>query len=214
MGRRALRKIDPNIDLTRFYVESERLPNPWDAGQLFGREAPLVIEVGSGKGLFIARAAADHPERNLLGIELARKYARLSALKLARIAAEHAKMVQGDAQPIFADLLPSGSVSEVHIYFPDPWWKKRHRRRRIMNETFVSNVQRVLSRGGKLHFWSDVEEYFEIGLELIRTVTELQGPHTPAAEPAEDDLDYRTHFERRMRQHGLDVFRSQFTKSG
>ena len=214
MGRRAIRNIDPNIDLTDFYVESKQLPNPWNAGTLFGRLAPLVIEVGSGKGLFICRAAVDHPEKNLLGIEISKKYARLAAFKLARVGAAHTKMIRGDAQPIFANLLLAGSISEVHVYFPDPWWKKRHRRRRVINERFLIHVQRVLVPGGKLHFWTDVQEYFETGLELIDKVTGLKGPHKPVEVTAEHDLDYRTHFERRMRQHGKVIFRSEFTKKG
>ncbi len=77
-------------------------------------------------------------------------------------------MIHGDAQRVFAEVLPEVSVAAVHVYFPDPWWKKRHRKRRVMNERFLRDVERVLIPGGALHFWTDVEEYFQTTLELIR----------------------------------------------
>jgi len=212
MSRRSIKSIDANIDLTGYYLEADNLPDPWDATELFGRAAPLVIEVGSGKGLFVCRLAIDHPERNVMGIEVSRKYARHAAARLARTGAAHARMVQGDAIPMIVDRLPADSVAGVHVYFPDPWWKKRHRRRRIISSTFVAHVQRVLLPGGQLHFWTDVKEYFESALEIIGDSTQLRGPHFPAAVTPTHDLDYRTNFERRMRTHGIDVFRSEFTK--
>jgi len=66
--------------------------------------------------------------------------------------------------------------------------------------------------GGRLHFWTDVEEYFQVTLELLASATRLSGPHPVSERPAEHDLDYRTHFERRMRMHGLPVYRAEFIK--
>ena len=82
MGRRALRKIDPTLDLSKHLRTFEQLPQPWDAAAIFGREAPLVVEVGSGKGLFMRSAAAAAPEMNFLGIEIVEKYAKFSAAAL------------------------------------------------------------------------------------------------------------------------------------
>ena len=84
MSRRALRKIDPSLDLARHLRSFEELPRPWDAAALFGRAAPLEVEVGSGKGLFLRSAAADRPDANFLGIEVARKYAQFAAASLAK----------------------------------------------------------------------------------------------------------------------------------
>ena len=95
---------------------------------MFDRDAPLEIEVGSGKGLFLQSAASTNPDHNFLGIEIATKYARFAAARLARSGLPNAVMVHGDAQPIFAELLPDNSLAAVHVYFPDPWWKKRHRK--------------------------------------------------------------------------------------
>jgi len=181
---------------------------------LFGREAPLEVEVGSGKGLFMRRVAAARPEHCYLGIEIARKYARFAAANLARRELTNAKMIIGDGLRLFNEHLPDGSLDAVHVYFPDPWWKKRHRKRRVMRESFVRRIEQVLRPGGWLHFWTDVGEYFDESIELLRSATTLDGPHPVREAPAEDDLDYRTHFERRMRLADEPVYRSQFRRPG
>jgi tRNA (guanine-N7-)-methyltransferase len=212
MGRRSLRKLDPALDLSRHLKSWDELPRPWNTGSLFGREAPLEIEVGSGKGLFLAAASAERPDRNFLGIDIAAKYARFAAARLVKRALPNAIVVNADGQRIFSELLPDSSVAAVHVYFPDPWWKARHKKRRIMNESFVRDVERTLVFGGRLHFWTDVEEYFQATLALMAAATRLDGPMPVAEQPAEHDLDYRTHFERRMRMHGEAVYRAEFRK--
>ena len=221
MGRRALRKIDPSLDLSEHLLEFEQLPRPWSAG-IFGRHpqppatrvpARLEIEVGSGKGLFLRNAARSRPDVDFLGIEIAHKYARFAAAGLAKAGLPNGRVVSGDALRIFAELVPDGSLAAVHVYFPDPWWKKRHRKRRVMNETFIGHVERTLRPGGALHFWTDVEEYFQATLELLAARTRLIGPTAVPETPAEHDLAYRTHFERRMRLSNEPVYRAEFRKA-
>ncbi len=212
MGRHALRKVDPNLDLLRYFKVLDDLPRPWDRAVLFDRHAPLEIEVGSGKGLFLSNAAEASPDHDFLGIEIATKYARFSAARLAKRTLHNACMVQGDALWVFRELLPEASVAAVHGYFPDPWWKNRHHKRRVMNERFLSDVQRVLEPDGVLHFWTDVAEYFQQSLELIAESTSLEGPFDVAEREATHGLDYRTHFERRMRLQDEPVYRSEFRK--
>ena len=182
------------------------------SGRPLRARAPLEVEVGSGKGLFLSAAAAARPECDYLGVEIAAKYARHAAARLARHALDNAVAVHGDAERLFSELLPDACLAGVHVYFPDPWWKARHKKRRVMNEVFVRDVERTLAPGGTLHFWTDVEEYFTATLNLLAAATRLAGPHAVAEQPAEHDLDYRTHFERRMRLHGEPVYRAEFTK--
>jgi tRNA (guanine-N7-)-methyltransferase len=212
MGRRALRKIDPDLDLSGHLKTVDELPHPWSATALFGREAPLEVEVGSGKGLFLQSAAAGTPGHDFLGIEIAPKYARFSAARLAKRELTNAVVVQGDAMRVFRELLPDESVWAVHIYFPDPWWKKRHHKRRVMNEQLLKDVTRTLLPSGVLHFWTDVQDYYDLSLALVAQHTPLVGPLAIAERPAEHDLDFRTHFERRMRLSGLPVYRAEFRK--
>jgi tRNA (guanine-N7-)-methyltransferase len=168
--------------------------------------------VGSGKGLFLQSAAVALPEHNFLGIEIATKYARFAAVRLAKRSLPNAVVVHGDAQRLFGELLPDDSLAAVHVYFPDPWWKKRHHKRRVMNERFVRHVARTLIRSGRLHFWTDVRERFDATLELIADHTALVGPLDVAETPAQHDLDFRTHFERRMRLSDRPVYRAEFLK--
>jgi tRNA (guanine-N7-)-methyltransferase len=213
MGRRALPKIDPSLDLSRHLrTVNELLAAPWDPAALFRRAAPLQLEVGSGKGLFLQNAALAMPEHDFLGIEVAYKYARFLAARLAKRSIGNAVAVHGDALRLFREWIPADSLAAVHVYFPDPWWKARHHKRRVMNESFLADASRTLQPAGRLHFWTDVKEYFDDTLELIARCTNLRGPlEVPEREP-QHDLDFRTHFERRMRLHGEPVYRSEFVK--
>ena len=212
MGRRALRKLDPQLDLSRYLRTIDDLPQPISAVALLDRSGDLEVEVGSGKGLFLSAAASTEPEKNFLGIELARKYAEHAAARLARRELNNACVISGDALRVFREFIADQSLGAVHVYFPDPWWKARHKKRRVMNESFSVDIQRVLRPGGTLHFWTDVQEYFETTLEVLSRVTQLQGPIEVGEKPAEHDLDYRTHFERRMRMHGQAVYRAEFRR--
>ena len=179
---------------------------------LFGRVAPLELEIGSGRGLFIKNAALSTPDHDFLGIEISRKYSKHCATLLAEHHRNNAVMVCGDAEQVLREHIPDSSLTAVHIYFPDPWWKRKHRKRRIVCEPMIRMIQQKLIFGGKIHFWTDVEEYFLAGLASFAKVPELEGPFSVEEKAAEHDFDYRTHFERRTRQHDEVVYRSLYVK--
>ena len=212
MGRRALRNVDPQLDLSRHLRKVEGLSAPLKIKELFRRAAPLEVEVGSGKGLFLQNAALANPAHNFLGVEVALKYARFAAARVKKRELDNAIAVHGDALRLFRELVADDSLFAVHVYFPDPWWKKRHRRRRVLNEPFLADVVRSLQPLGQLHFWTDVKEYFDATLQLIAAHTPLVGPLETPERAAEHDLDYRTHFERRTRLNDEPVYRAQFVK--
>jgi tRNA (guanine-N7-)-methyltransferase len=212
MTRRPQTRIDPTVDLSAHYRSVEELDGPVTSQSMFGADGPLEIEVGSGKGLFLETSAQRFPERYFIGNELAFGYARLSAYRLAKAGVRNALMIQGDGLRLFRDFIPDQAVDAVHVYFPDPWWKERHRKRRVMQPGFIRDVQRTLKPGGMLHFWTDVEEYYETTCQLIAEHTGMVGPIFEPETAAEHDLDYRTHFERRMRRNDHPVFRGYFRR--
>ncbi len=212
MGRRAMRKIDPTLDLSRHLKSLDELIRPLDTTSLFCAAAPLEIEIGTGKGLFLAAASDGHRDRNFLGIELANRYARFAAARLAKAERSNAMVVHGDGLSLLRDYVTDESIAAIHVYFPDPWWKKRHKKRRIVTNEFLQGVERSLTAGGALHFWTDVQEYFNTSLELIASATSLDGPLDVKQAPAQHNFDYRTHFERRMRLHGKPIYRCEFRK--
>ena len=189
------------------------LPVPVSSEQLFGNTKPLEIEIGSGKGLFLSNAAVRHPDHNFLGIEIVRKYAKHAAARLQKKPVANAKMVAGNAEILFADHVPDGSLEAVHVYFPDPWWKKRHRKRRVVNERSILTYYAALRPGGRFHFWTDVLDYFESTIEMIAEIVPSFGIPVPEEEAeSTHELDFHTHFERRSRQNQTPVYRVRYEK--
>lgn len=212
MARRAVRTIDQDIDLSPFLKTFDELPDPWDSEAIFGRVAPLEFEIGSGKGLFIRKAADCFPEHDFLGVEIGQKYARFCAARLVGRERRNAVMICDDAAKILQERIPENFLEAVHVYFPDPWWKRAHRKRRVLRTEVLKLIESRLRPGGTLHFWTDVEEYFRSTLKLLAENTSLQGPFDIPEKQAEHEFDYRTHFERRTRLHGEPVYRTEFRK--
>ncbi|MDR3232203.1 MAG: tRNA (guanosine(46)-N7)-methyltransferase TrmB [Planctomycetaceae bacterium] len=214
MPRRGVKTISDNADLSSVLKLPEDLSKPLDMQQVFRRFAPLELEIGSGKGMFINKAAKERPEHNFLGIEIGKKYARFSAANLLRNKLTNARMICGDAAAVLRDWIEPNSLFALHIYFPDPWWKRAHRKRRILRTDVVSLIESRLQSGGTLHFWTDVEEYFQSALKLLSAETNLTGPLDDSETPQADggSIDYNTHFERRTLLHGEKVFRAEYRK--
>jgi tRNA (guanine-N7-)-methyltransferase len=214
MPRRPPRKPDPSLDLAAHLLELSALPSPLDPATLFPTPGPVELEVGSGKGLFLSTASAAAPAVNFLGIEISGGYARLCAGKLAARRATNARIIHGDGTRLVRDMLPDGCLAAVHVYFPDPWWKARHRKRRVLSNAFLLQAGRALATGGSLHVWTDVEEYFREALAAAAATALFSTPHEVEYKPAEHDLDYRTHFERRTRLAGQPVWRARLDRTG
>jgi tRNA (guanine-N7-)-methyltransferase len=213
MGRRSLPKIKSTLDIRPYFHHLADLPSPLPLEDLFEQPGELEVEVGTGKGLFLCQASELWPERRFLGIEIAPRYARYAASRLAARQRANARILQGDGQRLFREFLEPASVRAVHVYFPDPWWKRRHRKRRVLSGPFLQNVERLLRPGGKLYFRTDVEEYFRVTLRAIAQLTSLDGPLAEDEWPSEESETYRTHFERRMRLSDLPVYSAEFRRS-
>jgi tRNA (guanine-N7-)-methyltransferase len=179
---------------------------------LMNQPGRIELEVGSGKGLFMIDVAERNPSTYFIGIELASKYCALAQSRLEAKQIQNGRFFDADAVEVMSHDVPENRLSAVHVYFPDPWWKARHKKRRVLNERMVQAIERALEPKGILHFWTDVLDYYESSLELLASDTKLSGPHFVDERVAEHSMDYRTHFERRTRLNGLPVYRSQFVK--
>ncbi|MBA0169948.1 MULTISPECIES: tRNA (guanosine(46)-N7)-methyltransferase TrmB [Pectobacterium] len=145
-----------------------------DFNALFGRDAPVVLEIGFGMGASLVTMAAQHPEQNFLGIEvhLPGVGACLAAAQEAGIS--NLRVMCHDAIEVLMNMIPDGSLSMVQLFFPDPWHKARHNKRRIVQVPFVQLVQRKLKVGGVFHMATDWEPYAQHMLEVMTSVTEYR----------------------------------------
>ncbi len=198
------------IDATTNLVEPEGLAEPVSWPALFGNDHPVELEVGSGKGLFLANAATANPAHNFFGIELARKYARRAAERAAKRDLPNVKVLPGDARRFLARNAPASSLVAVHVYFPDPWWKARHKKRRVFAEPLVADIERTLVPGGDLHVVTDVEEYFGVIQALMSARGRFQDQPLPEVAEPQHELDYLTNFERKYRIEGRPIHRAHY----
>ncbi|MEZ6093521.1 MAG: tRNA (guanosine(46)-N7)-methyltransferase TrmB [Pirellulaceae bacterium] len=205
--------MDRSIDFSGHFREIADLDDAFQPDSYFPSSQPLEIEIGSGKGLFLLSQSGLNPNINYLGIEIAKKYARYAAYRLAKFERANARMLRGDAIGFIDKHCSADSVAAIHVYFPDPWWKAKHRKRRVVSEELAKIAERILIPGGELHFWTDVQEYFETGCEAIQNASSLAGPTPEPPLGNGDKTPYRTHFERRMFINDHDVFRCKFEKT-
>lgn len=138
-----------------------------DLPSLFGNDHPVEVELGIGKGRFLLDAAARHPESNYLGVEWAAKYLRLAVERARRRGLENLRFAHGDAREFVEFFMASASVRAIHVYFPDPWPKKRHHKRRLLDEAFLAEAARVLEPGGRLWIATDHDDYFQSILQAL-----------------------------------------------
>jgi len=142
-------------------LKAEDLDGKIDFVRIFGRSGPLHIEIGAGKGTFLFGQAAAQPGDNFLGIERARKYYRYAVDRIGRWGVTNVRIIRTDAAGFIADSVPDDSVDCFHIYFPDPWPKKRHHKRRFICPANMEHLIRCLKKAGQLHIATDHADYFE-----------------------------------------------------
>jgi len=145
----------------------DNLGQPMDLDRAFPRSAPVEIEVGSGKGTFLLNQAKAHPAANYLGIEWANAYYRHCVDRMRRWQMSNVRVLRADAREFIGRHLADESVQTFHVYFPDPWPKKRHHKRRFFAPATVIQVARCLKPGGQLRTATDHAGYFEVISELL-----------------------------------------------
>jgi tRNA (guanine-N7-)-methyltransferase len=179
---------------------------PLDPASLFDQPAPLYLEIGFGNGESLLNMARQHPDRHYLGIEVHRPGVGHLLLELERAGLDNVRVLRHDAMEILEQALPDACLAGLYLFFPDPWPKKKHRKRRIVQEKFLQQAARVIRPGGFIHMATDWEHYAQQMQRLLEDSTAFEnsvadGDFAPRA--ADRTL---TRFEQRGRRLGHGVW--------
>jgi tRNA (guanine-N7-)-methyltransferase len=196
-------------DYENISLKPENLEGMLDLDALFGRRAPVHIEIGSGRGTFLVNETKAHPENNYLGIEWARKYYLYAVDRFGRHQLDNVRIIRTDAAYFIDEHIADSSIDWFHIYFPDPWPKKRHHKRRFLGDENMPNVLRCLKIGGRINVATDHADYFE-QMEDVLSRQVQAGTVRPVqftrAAGAEDGEMVGTNFERKYIVEGRKVY--------
>jgi len=178
---------------------------PLDFAVLFGNDNPVEIEAGFGAGRYLIHHAARHPGINHLGIEITGKMVSHVANKAYKQNLCNVLLAKGDARLFIRHKVPDNSIARFHVYFPDPWVKKRQIKRRMITTDFLSDIFRVLCPGAAFNFFTDHLEYWQYGQELISAFGKFSkngqmGDYIP------------TSYEEKWTQMGRPIYRAVLTK--
>lgn len=141
--------------------------HPLDAQQVFGRQAPLVVEIGFGMGDATARIAADHPELDFIGIEVHEAGVGALLRRIGELGLANLRIVRHDAVEVLRERVAPASLAAVHVFFPDPWPKLRHHKRRLIQPPFIALLASRLAPGGIVHCATDWQPYADRMLEVL-----------------------------------------------
>jgi len=201
----ALRRLLPEFGLT--YTDS-----PISLADAFGRQAPVWMEIGFGNGDVLVGMASNNPDTNILGAEVHESGIGHALIGVEKGNLSNVRLIQHDAMEILENMLAPASLDKILLLFPDPWHKKRHHKRRIVQQDFLDAVARTLKPGGVLHCATDWAEYGEWMLERLEAdarFTNCAGPNQASERPSWRPV---TRFEKRGHRLGHDVVDLLYTR--
>ncbi len=203
--------IKVDVPELRFELAAADERLDWD--RVFGAGGPVEIEIGIGKGRFLLAAARARPEIRHFGIEWANKYLRIAELRAHRDGLDNVRFVRADARAVVA-AIPDGSVSAYYVFYPDPWPKLRHQKRRFLGTQNVSELARTLVTAGLLHVATDHADYWQAIQSVLEPhpkferLSEFGGDQFPL--PTDQPL---TNFEAKYRDQGRNRFRASWRRN-
>src|SRR6266516_693266 len=186
-------------------------PAALDLDRVFGRAAPRILEIGFGMGETTAAIAQQHPENDYLGVEVHTPGVGSLLKRIAELHLENVRVVQHDAVEVLRHMIPSAALDGVHVFFPDPWPKKRHHKRRLIQPGFVALLASRMKPGACVHACTDWEEYARQMLEVLSAEQALR--NTASAYASRPEARPETKFERRGLALGHRVWDLVFRKS-
>jgi len=178
-----------------------------DPPTMFGRVAPLEVEIGAGKGEFIIERAAEFPDRNFIAVELSSTITRVLAVRCGRAGLDNLRVVRMDARTLVNLMLADSSVSAFHIYYPDPWPKERHFKHRLFTPTLAASLFRTVKPGAIAYVATDVREY---SAEIFPMMLAAGFIRAVEAAPGAE----RTGFARKYVAAGKPVYSASFRRPG
>ena len=200
---RALEELGP-----KFLIEYAKAP--LDTEQAFGRKAPVILEIGFGMGATTAHIATAMPEKDFIGVEVHTPGVGSLLKQIGEQGLTNLRLIQHDAVEVLNQMIPAGTLAGIHVYFPDPWHKARHNKRRLIQPPFVKLLAERLAPGGYLHCATDWEDYAVQMLDVLGAEPALQNTADGyAPQPAYRPL---TKFENRGLKLGHGVWDLVFTK--
>ena len=194
--------------LPRFGVPVQN--TPLDLDRLFGRNAPKILEIGFGMGETTAAIAQAHPENDYLGLEVHTPGVGALLKRIAGLGLSNVRLVQHDAVEVLQYMIAPATLDGVHIFFPDPWPKKRHHKRRLIQAPFLALLASRMKVGATLHLATDWEDYALQILELLRAEPALRNTAEDFAK--RPDTRPQTKFEARGLRQGHRVWDLVFRK--
>ena len=203
------RAIDENWP--RFGLDFQNAPV--DLNAAFGREAPKILEIGFGNGESFVQMAEDAPQQGFVGIEVHRPGVGHALVLAAAAGIDNLRVIRHDAVAIIRDHVPDGALSRVQIYFPDPWPKARHHKRRIVQRAFTDLIWRKLRAGGEIHCATDWENYAEWMRDVFAGDPKWQNLGGADGFAPRPDWRPQTKFERRGERLGHGVWDLRYRKT-
>lgn len=182
-------------------LDVDTLPRPIHFAELYGNANPVEMEIGMGKGTFLLEQAKSRPDTNFFGIEYARWFWRYSSDRMRRANCTNARTIRAEAGFFVNEFVTDASLSVMHVYFPDPWPKKRHHKRRLIQPPFLQQVIRVLVPNGRLQLVTDHHNYF-LQMEEVVGGSTLKVVDYSRPGSANEGEFVGTNFERKYRREG------------
>jgi tRNA (guanine-N7-)-methyltransferase len=164
---RAVRECWPTVGL-------ELAHGKLDFAQVFGREAPTYLEIGFGSGQTLLAAAANHPDKNFIGVETHRPGVGALLMGMTEQGLTNIRLFKTDVIDVLAQSIPAASLAGVQIFFPDPWQKRRHFARRLIQPSFMQTIAEVLHVGGSLHLATDWQDYATHMMQVVTDATQFE----------------------------------------
>jgi tRNA (guanine-N7-)-methyltransferase len=196
------------------YLRLENLPTPPDWSAVFGNDQPLALEIGCGVGDFMLKTALDQPETNFIAIDFYNKGCYKSCRRLDRHGVSNVRVLRDEARLFVTDRIPKKSLSAIYINCPDPWPKKRHRKRRLVNREFVEFLLDYMVPGADFFFATDFVDYGEDVAQMLPEVAALENMFAPDQYRHDFPGYHLSKYMRKFMAEGKSIYFVHYKKQG